>query len=110
MTPAPRPATLEPVRFGEFLRDRSLITDEQWLAALADHWSLLAAHPTASKRRRIGAHIVEAGYLPAEVVEQEARAFHDDLDIVEVVDLAPRSERTTLPVPRMAFSPGRDAL
>ena len=27
-------ATLEPVRFGEFLRDRNLISDEQWLAAL----------------------------------------------------------------------------
>lgn len=110
MTPALRAATLEPVRFGEFLRDRSLITDEQWLAALADHWSLLAMHPTAGRRRRIGTHIIEAGYLPAEVVEQEARTFHDDLDVVEIVDFGPRSERTTLPVPRMAFSPGRDAL
>jgi len=82
-------ATLEPVRFGEFLRDRKLITDEQWLAALADHWS-------APRRRRIGATIVERGFLAAEVVEAEARAFHDDLEVVEVV---PRSEKITIPAP-----------
>jgi hypothetical protein len=80
-------ATLEPVRFGEFLRDRHLITDEQWLAALAAHWS-------AASRRRIGATIVESGFLPAEIVEAEARAFHDDLEIVEVI---PRSEKLTMP-------------
>jgi hypothetical protein len=82
-------ATLEPVRFGEFLRDRNLITDEQWLAALAAHWS-----SPSRGRRRIGATIVENGFLPAEIVEAEARAFHDDLDVVEVI---PRSEKTTLP-------------
>lgn len=77
----PRPlATLEPVRFGEFLRDRQLIDDEQWLAALADHWS-------APGRRRIGATIVARGFLSAEVVEAEARAFHDELDVVEVGDV-----------------------
>lgn len=84
-------ATLEPVRFGEFLRDRSLITDEQWLAALAHHWSSATA-----RRRKIGATIVELAFLPAETVEAEARAFHDDLDVVEVI---PRSERNTLPIP-----------
>ena len=82
------PATLEPVRFGEFLRDRHLISDEQWLAALAEHWS-------APSRRRIGDTIIENGYLPAETVEAEARSFHDDLEVVEVT---PRSEKTTLPV------------
>jgi hypothetical protein len=87
-------ATLEPVRFGEFLRDRNLISDEQWLAALADHWS-------SPRRRLLGAVIVDQGFLPIEVVEAEARAFHDELDIVEVAgpdetDL-PRSEKTTLP-------------
>ncbi len=82
-------ATLEPVRFGEFLRDRNLITDEQWLSALAAHWSA-----TSPSRRRIGTTIIESGFLPAEVVEAEARAFHDDLEIVEVV---PRSEKTTMP-------------
>lgn len=87
-------ATLEPVRFGEFLRDRHLISDEQWLAALADHWS----GPT---RRRLGAVIVEHGFLSTEIVEAEARAFHDELDVVEVADAEdvdlPRSEKTTLP-------------
>jgi hypothetical protein len=82
-------ATLEPVRFGEFLRDRNLISDEQWLAALAEHWSLRV-------RRRIGDTIVANGFLPPEVVEAEARIFHDDLDIVEVI---PRNEKTTLPIP-----------
>jgi hypothetical protein len=85
----PSVATLEPVRFGEFLRDRALISDEQWLAALAFHWS-------ATRRRKIGATIVEMGFLSADVLEAEARAFHDDLEVVEVI---PRSERTTLPIP-----------
>jgi hypothetical protein len=88
------PATLEPVRFGEFLRDRNLISDEQWLAALADHWS----QPLLGRRRLIGTTIIENGYLPAEVVEAEARVFHDDLDIIEITPATPRSEKTTLPV------------
>ena len=86
-------ATLEPVRFGEFLRDRNLITDEQWLAALADHWS-------SSRRRKLGAVIVENGFLSIETVEAQARAFHDELDVLEVGDdetHLPRSEKTTLP-------------
>ena len=88
-------ATLEPVRFGEFLRDRNLITDEQWLAALADHWS-------APWRRKLGTVIVEAGFLSKETVEAQARAFHDELDVLEVgeeIDEShlPRSEKTTLP-------------
>jgi len=87
-------ATLEPVRFGEFLRDRNLISDEQWLAALADHWS----RPRNTRTSRIGDTIVEHGFLPAEIVEAEARVFHDDLDVVEVDSQLPRSERTTLPV------------
>ncbi len=83
-------ATLEPVRFGEFLRDRQLISDEQWLAALAEHWS----EPLRG-RRLIGTTIIENGYLAAEIVEAEARVFHDDLEVVVVT---PRSEKTTLPV------------
>jgi len=91
---ASAPATLEPVRFGEFLRDRNLISDEQWLAALADHWS----QPLLGRRRLIGTTIIENGYLPAEVVEAEARVFHDDLDVIEIIPPTPRSEKTTLPV------------
>ena len=86
-------ATLEPVRFGEFLRDRNLISDEQWLAALAEHWS-------APRRIRIGDTIVANGFLPTEVVEAEARAFHDDLDVVEVI---PRSEKVTVPAPLATY-------
>lgn len=93
----PAPATLEPVRFGEFLRDRNLISDEQWLAALAQHWSepLDRALGPHGRRRLIGSTIIENGFLPAEVVEAEARVFHDDLEVVEVV---PRAEKTTIPV------------
>lgn len=72
-------ATLEPVRFGEFLRDRHLLSDEQWLAALADHWS-------STKHRRIGQTIIDSGFLPIEIVEAQARAFHDELDVVEIAD------------------------
>lgn len=73
---APR-AHLVAVRFGEFLRDCDLITDEQWLAALASHWS-------EEPRRRIGDIVIAHGYLPAEVVEQAAHEFHDGLEVIEV--------------------------
>jgi hypothetical protein len=86
--PSARQPTLEPVRFGEFLRERHLISDEQWLEALAWHWS--------NPGLRIGETIVEHGYLPGHVVESEARVFHDDLEVIEVVA---RSERTTVPLP-----------
>ena len=96
MQRGPQPlATLEPVRFGEFLLVRNLISDEQWLAALAEHWSLAAM----GKRSRIGSTIVEHGFLAREVVEREARAFHDEIDVVEVI---PRSERVTVPPPHRA--------
>jgi hypothetical protein len=92
----PRPlATLEPVRFGEFLLTKNLITDEQWLAALADHWS----SAVTGHRRRIGATIIEWGFLAPEVVEAEARAFHEDIEVIEVI---PRSERVTVPPPHRA--------
>ncbi len=90
----PRPAnsplaTLEPVRFGEFLLLRNLISDEQWLAALAEHWSASGA-----QRRSIGTTIVKNGFLSPDVIEREARAFHDEIEVVEV---EPTSERSTLP-------------
>lgn len=86
----PRPlATLEPVRFGEFLLHRNLISDEQWLCALAEHWSA-----TGAQKMPIGSTIVANGFLARDVVEREARAFHEDIEIVEVI---PRSERNTLP-------------
>lgn len=85
-------ATLEPVRFGEFLLTKHLITDEQWLAALADHWSAAIA----GRHRRIGTTIIEWGFLAPDVVEAEARAFHEDIEVIEVV---PRSEKNTVPMP-----------
>jgi hypothetical protein len=87
-TPRPAP-TLELVRFGEFLRDRALITEEQWLAALADHWS-------SPIRRPIGVTIVLRGYLSPEVVEAEARVFHEDLDVVEVIGPEQPAVRVTV--------------
>lgn len=93
------PATLEPVRFGEFLRDRKLISEEQWLAALADHWS----GPLTGKRKMIGKTIIDNGFLTADVVEAQARIFHDDLDVVEVVEVDPRELKMTIPLqPRAA--------
>lgn len=90
---APRSnATLEPVRFGEFLLLRKRISDEQWLAALAEHWSGSAV----GKYQRIGATIVARGFLAPELVEAEARVFHDEIDVVEV-EL--RSEAVTVPPP-----------
>lgn len=68
-------AVLQPVRFGEFLRDQNLITDEQWLAALAEHWS--------ERRGPIGVTIASHGYLAWSEVERHAQAFHD-LDVIEV--------------------------
>ena len=65
------------VRFGEFLRERNLISEEQWLAALATHWS-------ESPRRRIGDTLVDLQILDSREVEAAADVFHDGLDVVEV--------------------------
>jgi hypothetical protein len=99
------PATLEPVRFGEFLRDRKLISEEQWLAALAAHWS----GPLTGKRRMIGTTIIDSGFLPAEVVEAEARVFHDDLEVVEIVEVDPRADKLTIPLPGRAATAATSA-
>jgi hypothetical protein len=77
MSVQPVPATLEPVHFAEFLRDRALITEEQWLAALAAHWS-------APVHRPVGAAIVDCGFLARDAVEAAARMFHDELEVVEL--------------------------
>jgi hypothetical protein len=69
-------ALLEPLRFGEYLRERNLISDEQLLAALAAHWS--------DRRWSIGRTLVEQGILPLDLVEAEARTYHHDLDVVEI--------------------------
>jgi hypothetical protein len=93
-TPAAPLATLEPVRFGEFLLLRHLISDEQWLAALAEHWSA-----PGTKRCSIGTTIVANGFLAPDIVEREARAFHDEIEVVEV--------DTDATVPDLPVSPAR---
>lgn len=65
---------LEPIRFGEFLCERKLLSDEQLLEALADHWS---------NGGSIGAAVSRRGFLSREEVEREAAVYHG-LDIVEV--------------------------
>jgi hypothetical protein len=57
-----------------------MISDEQWLAALAWHWS--------DRTSRIGETIVACGFLPDQVVESEARVFHNN--DVEVAAVGPR--------------------
>lgn len=92
------PATLEPVRFGEFLLLRKRITDEQWLAALAEHWSGSAI----GRYQRIGSTIIARGFLAPELVEAEARVFHDEhaeVEEMDVVEVEPRSEAVTVPPP-----------
>ncbi len=84
------PAVLEPLRFGEFLRERRLITDEQWLAALAAHWSAAGSE----QRARIGEILVAQGVLSRDVIESEARAYHDDLSVVELAVTEPDTRET----------------
>jgi hypothetical protein len=92
------PATLEPVRFGEFLLLRNRISDEQWLAALAEHWS----GSTIGRYQRIGATIAARGFLAAEQVEAEARVFHEGIEDLEVIEVEPNVDSTevaTVPPP-----------
>jgi hypothetical protein len=59
--------TLEPIRFGEFLRERNAIDDGQLLDALADHW----AHGG-----RLGATVVRRGFMTVDRVEELAAEYH----------------------------------
>jgi hypothetical protein len=70
---APR-QTLQRVRFGEYLCEQAIISDEQLLAALGDHWS---------NGGTIGSAIVRAGYLSVSEIEAHAARYHT-LDIVEI--------------------------
>jgi hypothetical protein len=72
-----RQAVLLTVRFGEYLRDQLLLSEEQWLACLAAHWS-------EEPRRRFGDTVVAQGFLSADAVERAAAEFHDGLDVVEI--------------------------
>ena len=69
-----RKASLEPIRFGEFLFERQAINGEQLLDALAEHW----AHGG-----RIGATVARRGFLSVDDVEKLACEYHE-LQVVEV--------------------------
>lgn len=68
------PARLTRVRFGEYLCQRELISEEQLLEALGDHWS---------NGGTIGAAVLRQGFLDAEEIERQAAAYHS-LDTVEI--------------------------
>jgi hypothetical protein len=65
---------LKRIRFGEYLVEKNLISDEQLLAALGDHWS---------NGGSIGAAITRSGFLPPGEVERQAALYHD-LDVIEI--------------------------
>jgi hypothetical protein len=68
--------SLEPIRFGEFLYERQLITEEELICALGEHWS---------NGGRIGTAISRLGLLQRDEVERAAAAYHT-LEIVELED------------------------
>lgn len=72
--PALQPHLLLPIRFGEFLCERKLITDEQLLDALGDHWV---------NGGRIGAAIARRGFLSSNEIEVQADIYHG-LDVIEI--------------------------
>ena len=75
VNPAQTPtAHLLPIRFGEFLCERALITDEQLLDALGDHWV---------NGGKIGAAIARRGFLSQDEIERQAADYHG-LDVIEI--------------------------
>lgn len=74
LRPSVEIARLLPIRFGEYLCEKALITDEQLLDALGDHWS---------NGGRIGAAIARRGYLSQERIEAMAAEYHG-LEVIEI--------------------------
>ena len=60
--------------FGEYLCAQALISEEQLLQALGDHWS---------NGGNIGAAICRQGFLPREELERQAAIYHS-LETVEI--------------------------
>ena len=60
--------------FGEYLCTRELISEEQLLQALGDHWS---------NGGNIGAAICRQGFLDRDQLEREAAIYHS-LETVEI--------------------------
>jgi hypothetical protein len=69
--------TLETIRFGEYLLERKVISDGEYLDALADHFANGGRFGTALARR---------GILAADAVEAHAAEYHA-LHVVEVAAL-----------------------
>lgn len=65
---------LKAIRFGEFLYERHLITDEQLLDALGEHWC---------GGEKIGQVIADRGYVPPDEIERQAALYHG-LDVIEI--------------------------
>lgn len=67
-------ARLTAIRFGEFLCQQKLISEEQLLEALGDHWS---------NGGTIGTAICRQGFMDRELVEHQARLYHS-LETIEI--------------------------
>jgi hypothetical protein len=67
-------ARLTALPFGEFLCSQELISEEQLLQALGDHWS---------NGGNIGTAICRQGFLQRDEVERQAIIYHS-LDTVEI--------------------------
>jgi hypothetical protein len=57
---------LKPIRFGDYLLERAVLTEAQLLDALADHWSTGV---------RLGEAISHRGYIPRDEVERHALEY-----------------------------------
>lgn len=67
-------ARLTALPFGEFLCSQELISEEQLLQALGDHWS---------NGGNIGAAICRQGFLERDELERQAKIYHS-LETVEI--------------------------
>ena len=67
-------ARLTALPFGEYLCSQELISEEQLLQALGDHWS---------NGGNIGAAICRQGFLEREELERQATIYHS-LETVEI--------------------------
>jgi hypothetical protein len=59
---------LEPFRFGDFLVERKLISEQQLLDALAEHWM---------SGCRLGESVAKKGYVAPTEIERLAREYQN---------------------------------
>ena len=67
-------SALKPIRFGEFLVEKQVLSDGQLLDALAEHWMT---------GRRLGETICSKGYLAQDDVERLATEY-ENLKVVYI--------------------------